>query len=49
MVNGSDHRPALFRDRPLRPQTTWQHVAVLAILAVTLIAVVWACAWGVRG
>lgn len=30
-------------------QVSWQQVALLAVLALSGVAMAWACAWGVRG
>jgi hypothetical protein len=44
-------RPAFFQDRPVRQTAplTWHHVVLVLIVMVGLVAVAWACAWGVQG
>jgi hypothetical protein len=44
-------RPALFSDRPVKqsPPLTWPHVGLVAVIALAMVAVAFACAWGIKG
>lgn len=44
-------RPAFIHDRKGRqsPPLTWPHVGLVAVIALALVAVAFACAWGIKG